>query len=737
MKLHRLAATYGRLNHQTLELAPGLNILEAPNESGKSTWCAFLLSMLYGIDSRQRDKAGFIAEKNRYAPWSGTPMSGQLDCSIEGHEITLRRETRRANSPMGHFSAVYTGTGNTVPHLTAQNCGEELLGVPREVYERSAFIRQAGLGISANAELERRIVSLITTGDEGTSYTESCAALKKQLNRRRHNKTGELPTAETELSELRQQLHLLEGQKLALAQAQQERAALSAQIDSTKAKLSLRRQYDAAQKLSALTEAKEQAHSTREHADRLREELETLHIPENDTIGRLRGAIVNLETTRKALDKARSQRDDAARTLLHAEAAASEHIFAGLTPEQAAKQPLDTGTKPQLPLWLPITAAALGLALALALFTASRNLLVSIGSGCGILGAISLIGIAVSRKKRSRWEARHTELQQQRERDLAAYVPLYRALTEARADAEQKSAAADALSHTLSSNEQGILLEVRRFAPAAYDISAADTALRECAIRRKALVSAEETARQAQLRQDILSQQMQDLPSTAAAGAGLTAPTESESELEDILAQLQASLALCASTADRLSGQIAAGGDPDVLTARAEELESTIATLTTEYDAISLALSALDNANTSLQNRFSPALGRRAAQIFKELTGGRYSGVVLDRSFHLTTEPTGDTVYRDAQLLSAGASDQLYLAVRLAICEFVLPSDPPPLVLDDALTNYDDARCATALQWLRKEAEHRQILLFTCHGREAEFFRNDPEVRIQRLTESI
>ena len=170
-----------------------------------------------------------------------------------------------------------------------------------------------------------------------------------------------------------------------------------------------------------------------------------------------------------------------------------------------------------------------------------------------------------------------------------------------------------------------------------------------------------------------------------------------------------------------MSGQIAAGGDPDVLTARAEELESTIAALTTEYDAISLALSALDNANTSLQNRFSPALGRRAAQIFKELTGGRYSGVVLDRSFHLTTEPTGDTVYRDAQLLSAGASDQLYLAVRLAICELVLPSDPPPLVLDDALVRFDDTRMAAAMQILQKEADSKQVILFTCQSRETAY----------------
>ena len=36
------------------------------------------------------------------------------------------------------------------------------------------------------------------------------------------------------------------------------------------------------------------------------------------------------------------------------------------------------------------------------------------------------------------------------------------------------------------SNEQGILLEVRRFAPAAFDISAADQLLRGCAARRKA-----------------------------------------------------------------------------------------------------------------------------------------------------------------------------------------------------------------------------------------------------------
>ena len=193
MQIQRMSAVFGRLQGQSLELKDGLNIIEAPNETGKSTWCAFLLSMLYGINSREREKAGFIPDKIRYTPWAGTAMSGRLDCRDGDRDLTITRTTRRQTAPMGEFQAVYTGTGDSVPDLTGATCGETLLGVTKEVYERSAFIRQAGLPIHQDAGLERRIASLITTGEEGVSYSEAAEVLKKQLNRRRHNKTGQLP----------------------------------------------------------------------------------------------------------------------------------------------------------------------------------------------------------------------------------------------------------------------------------------------------------------------------------------------------------------------------------------------------------------------------------------------------------------------------------------------------------------------------------------------------------------
>ena len=65
----------------------------------------------------------------------------------DGRACTLLRNTRRANAPMGGFSCAYTGTATPVEGLTALNAGEQLLGVPREVFERSAFIGQNALAV--------------------------------------------------------------------------------------------------------------------------------------------------------------------------------------------------------------------------------------------------------------------------------------------------------------------------------------------------------------------------------------------------------------------------------------------------------------------------------------------------------------------------------------------------------------------------------------------------------------
>ena len=170
------------------------------------------------------------------------------------------------------------------------------------------------------------------------------------------------------------------------------------------------------------------------------------------------------------------------------------------------------------------------------------------------------------------------------------------------------------------------------------------------------------------------------------------------------------------------------------LEAQLAQKREQLAALQAEYDAISLAMDTLSQANTVLQNRFSPALGTRAAEIFSAITGGRYDKVLLSRDLSLSAEMTGDPVGRSVRLLSQGAADQLYLAVRLAICDMVLPADKcVPLILDDALISFDDERLHAALDYLLEESRRRQILLFTCQRREMSYLQGRENVSVTEL----
>ena len=71
---------------------------------------------------------------------------------------------------------------------------------------------------------------------------------------------------------------------------------------------------------------------------------------------------------------------------------------------------------------------------------------------------------------------------------------------------------------------------------------------------------------------------------------------------------------------------------------------------------------------------------------------------------------------RSALWRSDGTVDQLYLALRLAVAQVLTPE--APLILDDALTRFDDERMGRALGVLEELGEKKQVILFTCQERE-------------------
>ena len=101
------------------------------------------------------------------------------------------------------------------------------------------------------------------------------------------------------------------------------------------------------------------------------------------------------------------------------------------------------------------------------------------------------------------------------------------------------------------------------------------------------------------------------------------------------------------------------------------------------------------------------------------LTDGRYDRMHLQRDFSLMAGTGRETVLRSALWRSDGTADQLCLALRLAVAEALMPD--APLILDDALVRFDDRRLEKALVLLKEEARSRQVIVFTCHGREMQY----------------
>lgn len=670
MDFQHIEATFGKLEHCSLSFSSGLNIIEAPNESGKSTLLAFLRVMLYGFPPRER---GALADKNRYAPWSLSPMRGTLSLSSQKGSITLQRDTARANSPMGRFSAIYTGSGESVDGLTAADCGETLLGIPCEVYERSAFIRQSSLTVDASAELERRIAALITTGEEGQSFSEASAALKKQLNARKYNKSGRIPALEAEIVAQERSLAELSQLTRSRQEAEAALAAFDAEEVSLRAQLRAHDICDAQDIRLAAAQAQQRWQAAESSAEQLRRTLIEDRVPPRDALEQGRMRLIALSSLKADAADAQQRYRDAEGALAAFDAKPIERVHSLL---------------PYIIVSAILFAALMVIqTLPAAVAMAGRVL-------SGIAPLVLLIIDANSRRKVRRVHDEKRRVFEQ-------------ALREAQSDAAAQQKLCDSAARELL-----VLIP-------AGDISRVSTYLDTALHKYAELDTLEREARELSLRCELLSAQQpqSDIPTEPA-----VRPTRSRAELQSALDALTVRRREAQSTFDYTSGRCRAIGDAAELEAGLAQKRTELAQNQGEYDAIALAMEALQHANTALQSRFSPALSRRAGELFSRLTDGKYESVLLDRTFSAQAGEAGESISHDAQLLSLGTLDQLYLAVRLAICESVLPeSDPPPIVLDDTLVRFDDARCRAALDLLLEESKSRQILLFTCQHRESAY----------------
>ncbi len=136
--------------------------------------------------------------------------------------------------------------------------------------------------------------------------------------------------------------------------------------------------------------------------------------------------------------------------------------------------------------------------------------------------------------------------------------------------------------------------------------------------------------------------------------------------------------------------------------------------------SMNLAKELLGKAYEKMKNTVTPKFTENLSKNINEITNGKYTNVMVQDDNGLVVELENGN-YVEANRLSVGTIDQLYLSLRLSMIED-LSKEKMPIILDEAFAYYDTQRLKNILKYLANTYQDRQIIIFTCTEREKNIF---------------
>lgn len=132
--------------------------------------------------------------------------------------------------------------------------------------------------------------------------------------------------------------------------------------------------------------------------------------------------------------------------------------------------------------------------------------------------------------------------------------------------------------------------------------------------------------------------------------------------------------------------------------------------------SIEIAKNVLEESYIEMKENITPKFTNNLSQIISVITNNKYNKIKFNDENGIMVElSNGD--YTQVDNLSTGTIEQLYLALRISMID-ELSEEKLPLFLDETFAYYDDERLTNILIFLLKEAQRRQIFIFSCSKRE-------------------
>ena len=150
-----------------------------------------------------------------------------------------------------------------------------------------------------------------------------------------------------------------------------------------------------------------------------------------------------------------------------------------------------------------------------------------------------------------------------------------------------------------------------------------------------------------------------------------------------------------------------------------DKLEKFIKENESNKDAVLKVMKIFEEIETEEKEKVSELFGKDSSisQYFNAITDGLYEEVLFNQEIGKIEVRRKDGVILQAEKLSGGGYDQLYLSIRLALGEKLLKGKRGFFIMDDPFVKADPDRLQRQIEMLKKISELRwQVMYFSAKG---------------------
>lgn len=656
---------YGNIKNKDISLNKGINIIHGANESGKSTLLSYIVNSFYGISKTKDGRE--MSDYEKYKPWEGSEFSGRIKYTLnDTSQYEIFRDFTKKN-PKIYNERLEDITDNfEIDKKDGSKFFVEQTGVDKQTYLSTVVSMQQEVRLEEKEQnlLIQKIANLAGTGEDNVSYKKALGKLQDKIRDEiGTNKTTQKPIniIEKEIEEINRKIEEIRPYKDKKYEIDAEKEELKDQIKE----LEIERKI--------LQELRENELIENENKKEI--QIKENNIKENASkVLTLKNKMKELKDIEKSIGENVSK--------------LQSEIESKKQNQEENKEVKSTSKKS---IYLVIAVALIIVAVVFAVIV-KNYVLAGIPL---VLSIIDVIILAITQNKKKK------EIQEQKNKQEENRIKIAQEIENLTKELQDKEEEKRDLDSQISMIKGQLLLLENNNEQISAQVNKIKTDLLNT---------------QNQDKNQIITKYKTEIPIEK---INSIIDSNNLHSLEEQLNTNKIKLTGLEIEENTILPQL------DTLVNLEERLEADRqkkTELLQREEVINLAIENLNKAYEEMKTTITPKFTNNLSEGIKEITNNKYEKVAInDENGMIIENARGE--YIEANKLSTGTIDQLYLALRLSMIKD-LSKETLPIILDETFAYFDNARLEKIIQYLNEKAKEHQTIIFTCTNREKEILDN-------------